>query len=462
MRLRKQDAVLAFAAKEREAVMRRILLCAALPLLAGAGAAAQPIGEISLTIYNGNLALVREVRRLDVAAGRSRLEFRDVSTGIRPETVALSGSGLAVVEQNFDYDLLTPGKMMEKAVGRQIQIVRTNMATGAETTQTATVLSVNSGVILRIGDRIEVLRDDGVPTRVIFDGVPENLRARPTLSVTVDSARAGARDTTLSYLTTGLSWTADYVGEFDENAGQLSLQGWVTLTNRTDTRFTDVTPRLVAENVTQTSSNNGGVRVAGRGAATAQGDDDYPVYVLPGRVTVAEQQTKQVAFLEMPDIKAEKRYGIRVSGFASYDKPMHVGTGVVLTNPKPMPSGTVRVYMRDTDGAPKFVGEQRLGAAPAGSEIQLSLGEAFDVTVHPTVTESVMLANDRVRRVMRYQFRNARGQAVRVSLRHEGLTNIEISNASLPPRRVDAGIQEWDVPIPARGETILTFTAIEN
>ncbi|HEX2761085.1 MAG TPA: DUF4139 domain-containing protein, partial [Rhizomicrobium sp.] len=383
--------------------MRRVLkgipltipLCAV--LLMGAGPLDETPRQVSLTIYNGNLALVQEVRRLDVPAGRTRLEFRNVSTGIRPETVALAGTGLSIVEQNYDYDLLTPSKMMEKAVGKEIRIVRTNPATGAETMTTATVLSVNDGVVLKMGDRIEVLRDDGIPTRVIFDGIPENLRARPTLSVTVEAAGAGARDATLSYLSTGLSWTADYVAQYDEAGGQLALQGWVTLTNRTDTRFADVTPRLVAESVGTAprpfgATPAGGVRTAGQGTAAGNNSEDFPVYVLPGKVTVAEQQTKQVSFLEAPNIRAQKIYEYRSGGFASYDAPAHVSTNLALTNPKQMPAGVVRVYMRDADGAPKFVGEQRLSAAPAGSGLFLQLGEAFDVTVKPTLTDSEVLA----------------------------------------------------------------------
>ena len=448
--------------------MRRFLLCVALPFLMGAGPVDENPRQVSLTIYNGNLALVQDVRRLDVAAGRSRLEFRNVSTGIRPETVALTGAGLGVIEQNFDYDLLTPSKMMEKAVGKQIQIIRTNPATGAETSLNATVLSVNEGVVLRIGERIEVLRDDGIPTRVIFDGVPENLRARPTLSVTVDAAAAGARDATLSYLTTGLSWTADYVAQYDETAAQLSLQGWVTLTNNTGTSFTDVVPRLVAESmgtpaqprpfIAPPPRSGGGVRTAGQGG---DGDgEDFPVYVLPQRVTVMEQQTKQVSFLEVPGVKAQKIYEYRTGGFFSQDAPAHVATTVMLTNPKAMPAGVVRVYMRDTDGTPKFVGEQRLSAAPAGSEIGLRLGEAFDVTVKSTVTTSESLGGDRVRRVMRYEFRNARPGPVTVNFRQDGLwaSTTEITGASQAGRRIDAFSQEWDVPIPARGATILTFT----
>src|SRR5579875_1183387 len=192
------------------------------PRVAGAPPTTPPDSDVSLTIYNSNLALVQDHRVVNLPAGRSRLELKDVSASIRPETATLDGPGVSVVEQNFDYDLLTPAKMMEKAVGHQVQIVRTNPGNGAQTTETATVLSANGGVVLKIGDRIEVLRDDGVPTRVIFDRVPETLRAQPTLSVLVQ-ARGGPTPVDLSYLTTGLSWKADYVALFDEAKGAIDL-----------------------------------------------------------------------------------------------------------------------------------------------------------------------------------------------------------------------------------------------
>jgi hypothetical protein len=187
-----------------------LLAVAALALPAWTPIWAQTGPGLEVTIYNGDLALVRDARQLDIANGRQRLEFKQVSSAIRPETVTLAADGVDIVEQNFDYDLLTPAKLMEKAVGQQVTIVRTNPGTGAETTEVATVVAANEGVVLKIGERIEVLRDDGVPTRVIFAKVPDNLRAQPTLSVTVDSDHAGPRLATLSYLTTGLSWKADY------------------------------------------------------------------------------------------------------------------------------------------------------------------------------------------------------------------------------------------------------------
>src|SRR5271155_4973501 len=201
---------------------------------------------VSVTIYNDNLALIQDRRDIDVKGGRQRIEFQDVSAQIRPETVSLKAADIAIVEQNFDFDLLTPAKLMEKAVGHVVTIVRVNPATGAETREQAQVLATNGGVVLKIGERIEVLRDDGLPVRVIFDKVPDNLRARPTLSVSINGAHAGTRRATLSYLTPGLGWKADYVALYNENDSKIDVQGWVTLTNSSGTTYENAQTLLVA------------------------------------------------------------------------------------------------------------------------------------------------------------------------------------------------------------------------
>jgi hypothetical protein len=447
--------------------MRRMLLLAALPLLMGADPADEN-RQVSLTIYNSDLALVEDVRQQDVAAGRSRLEFKDVSAQIRPETVALSGKGLSIVEQNFDYDLLTPSKMMEKAVGKQVQIVRTNPATGKETPETATVLSVNEGVVLRIGNRIEVLRDDGIPTRVLFDGIPENLRAQPTLSVTVDAQGAGPRETTLSYLTSGLTWTADYVAQFDEKQATIGLQGWITLSNKSGVSFNNAKTRLVAGNI------SGGpvyapymqrrpvANVRSGTGALGESAGDFPMYTLPERVTVAENQTKQVSFLDIAGLKAKKIYEYRSNGFSSQETPAHAAVAVSFSNSgRALPAGTVRVYMRDTDGTAKFVGENPIDQTPANSELSVKLGEAFDVTAQPTLVSSEKMSRDRTRYTMRWSLRNARGEPVTLDVRQGGLygRDSEVGDESTPGRRIDAYTQVWSVPVPANGEAILTYSA---
>src|ERR1700726_749066 len=206
---------------------------------------------LSVTIYADDLALVQDRRDIEVKGGRQRLEFQDVSAQIRPETASLTAADIGIVEQNFDFDLLTPAKLMEKAIGHEVTIVRVNPATGAETREQALVLATNGGLVLKIGQRIEVLRDDGLPVRVIFDKVPENLRARPTLSVTVIGGRAGTRPATLSYLTPGLGWRADYVALYNEADGKIDVQGWVTLTNSSGVTYDNAQTLLVAGSPTQ-------------------------------------------------------------------------------------------------------------------------------------------------------------------------------------------------------------------
>src|SRR5450631_2534203 len=221
------------------------LIVGCLPwLFAGTSFAAER--TLAVTIYAGDLALITDVRQIDVRGGRQRIEFQDVSAQIRPETVSLTAADISIVEQNFDFDLLTPAKLMEKAVGREITIVRVNPASGAETREQAEVLATNGGVVLKIGQRIEVLRDDGLPVRVIFDKVPDNLRARPTLSVTITGGHAGTRPATLSYLTPGLSWRADYVALYDEGDNKIDVQGWVTLTNSSGSTYENAQTLLVA------------------------------------------------------------------------------------------------------------------------------------------------------------------------------------------------------------------------
>jgi len=144
--------------------------------------------QVSVTIYNRDLALVEHVRPLTLPAGIQRVEFAGVSAQILPQTVSFEAANVELLEQNFDYDLLTPAKLMEKAIGGKVRVVRTNPATGAETSEIAEVLSTTGGTVMRIDNRIEVLRDDNLPARVIFDKVPDNLRARPTLSVLVNAA----------------------------------------------------------------------------------------------------------------------------------------------------------------------------------------------------------------------------------------------------------------------------------
>lgn len=436
---------------------------------------------VSLTIYNQNIALVEDTRSLTLPAGRSRREFPGVSASIRPETVGLAGRGLSVVEQNFDYDLLTPDKLMQSAVGEEIGIVRTNPGSGAQETQRARVLAANQGVVLAVDGHIEVLRDDGVPTRVIFDEVPRNLRPRPTLSVTLDAAGAGQRDVTLTYLTTGLQWKADYVARFDERAGRLDLTGWITLTNQSGVTFTDADTRVVAGDVALINPNNpyGGrypqpPRPPARGNGTeqggAQGLADVYIYPLPEPVTVANNQTKQVGLLDVSNVPASKRYLFEAGYFNTETEPRAADVAVIFSNSRAsgvgtqLPAGVARVYVNDEAGEPRFIGEDQVPHTPAGSDIVITTGQAFDVTVQPRVVSTQSAPKPayyrwRTQFEMQYTVRNARPQAVVVEVRQHGLgRDTQLSAQSIDGVVQDANTIVWRVPVPANGETVLTAT----
>jgi hypothetical protein len=449
--------------------MRRLLLttaalaCAALPV---AGAAWAEPSRVAVTIYNSGQSLVEDVRTETLVAGRQRIEFKDVSSNIRPETVTLSAPGISIVEQNFDFDLLSPDSLMEKAVGETVKIVRFTPGTGAQTTESAKVLAVNNGVVLQIGDRIEVLRADGIPTRVIFDKVPPNLRARPTLSVTVDAEKPGPRETRLTYLTTGLGWRADYVALFDEKNGRIDTQGWITLTNTSGVSYDKAKVQLVAGDV-----GRGGIRynppaMVSAGTVTGKGPQalsDYYLYPLSEPTTISDNQTKQVSFLDVIGAPAKKAYRLDMGGFRSQEQPIAAtvrlefaaggGTG------QPLPAGTIRFYVRDAAGDPKFIGENAIGHTPAGSGLSIQIGQAFDVTLQPTMVAQDKRGASKTRYEMSYLLRNARAEPVTVEVRQNGLgRDGKLVKESLQSRNLDADTLAWDVPVPANGETVLTFT----
>ncbi|WP_435417292.1 DUF4139 domain-containing protein [Parerythrobacter aurantius] len=458
-------------------------------------------GDVAVTIYNNDIALVQDVRPLPIGSGRSRIEFPDVSARIRPETLSFNAADTTIIEQNFDFDLLTPQKMMEKAVGQTVTLVRTNPATGAETRERAEVLSTTGGVVIRIGDRIEVLRDDGLPVRVVFDRVPPNLRARPTLSVNVDSTRGGTRPAQIRYLTAGLGWSADYVALYDEGRGTIDMQGWVTLTNSTGTTFTQADTLLVAGSPGQGGYSSRafapGMTRAGTEAADREQLGDFYLYPIAGRTTIANNQTKQVSFLDVQAVRARKIYARTVNWMQTDQSPVNVSTAISFSSSREgglgdaLPAGTVRFYQRDSQGSPQFIGENYIGHTPMGSELTLSTGDAFDIFVKAEVekreeitsTEWEKTERYRVirkgevqevvdverpkrfyRTTMRYTLTNAKASAVEVDLTATNLMrgwwsdDYRIVSEDIPGQQLNWDSRKWVVPVPAEGERVIRVT----
>ena len=454
------------------------LVLAGVPLAAQAQTAAVPPseqsaqGDVSVTIYNNDLALVQDTRTLTLPAGRTRQEFPDVSARIRPETVTLAAAGTSIVEQNFDFDLLTPQKLMDKAVGQTVTLVRTNPQSGAETSERARVLANNGGTIVQVGNRIEVLGSG--QGRVVFASLPPNLRARPTLSVTLDSASAGARPVTLNYLSNGFGWQADYVALFNEVAGKIDVQGWITLTNTTGTSFANATTLLVAgvprsdgsRGTTPRYGNSPSRNVPGNrpGTETSAREKlgDFYIYPLKERTTIANAQQKQVSFLDVGGIPAAKAYFYRNGWLDTSDEAKSVDTVLRFSSSRDgglgdaLPAGTVRVYMRDARGQPQFIGESGIPHTPMGSRLALKTGEAFDVKVQPTVVKREALSPWVWRTTMHHKLTNARPQPAIVELAQAGLdswwNDTRIESESLKSDRTNSDEALWKVTVPANGE----------
>jgi len=474
-----------------------------------AGATAQSVpdpdataqGNLSLTIYNNDLALVQDVRELAIVQGQSRIEFPDVSARIQPETLSFAAANTAIIEQNFDYDLLTPTKLMEKAVGQTVTLLRTNPATGAETRERAKVLSTAGGVVIQIGDRIEVLRDDGLPVRVIFDRVPPNLRARPTLSVSLDSTRAGTRPVSLRYLTNGLGWNADYVALYNEAAGTIDMQGWVTLTNNTGTTFHRADTVLVAGDPNGGRGRGGygqrGMTRAGTEAANRERLGDFYLYPISGRTTIANAQTKQVSFLDVQSVPARKVYAAGIGWAQNDEESSNVESRIAFSTSRnqglgdALPAGTVRFYQRDSEGTQQFIGEKGIGHTPMGSDLSLVTGEAFDITVKAEVEKRETItgaeweksARYRVyesgkqvstveverprtfyRTTMRYTITNAKKAPVEVELAQSGLSrswlgdDTRVTAEDIKGEQRNADQRRYTVPVPAEGERVIRVT----
>jgi len=468
----------------RKWILLGTALCGAAPLFAQGqlptpGQTAQ--GDVAVTIYNNDRALVEDKRVLNLPAGRSRQEFRDVSAQIQPETVTLNGRGVGIVEQNFDFDLLTPAALMQNAVGQEVTLVRVNPATGQEVRERARVLAANGGVVLQIGDRIEVLRDDGLPARVIFDQVPASLRARPTLSVTVQADGGGPRPVALTYLTPGLGWSADYVALFDEANSRMDVQGWVTLTNNSGTPYVNASTLLVAGAVGQANPYQqryygGGyppppppppptIDRAGTQTAGRERLGDFYLYPLPERTTIADKQTKQVSFLDVQGAPATRGYEFNNGWLTTSQEPVSASTVLRFSSSRDgglgdaLPAGTVRVYQKDARGNPQFVGEHAIGHTPMGSQIGLATGQAFDVKVRPVVEERTRLNSSRWKTRMRYTLTNATPKPITVDLFQSGLVgDTRVTDESLKSARPNADQVRWSVPVPANGEAIVTAT----
>jgi hypothetical protein len=439
--------------------------------------------EVAVTIYNEDLALVRDQRQVTLPYGPVDLALREVSARIRPETALLRSlthpGELTILEQNFDFDLLTPRKLLEKYVGKDVQLVRTHPETGEDRYEAARVLAANDGVVLKIGDRIET----GVPGRLVFPDVPATLRDRPTLVITLDNKKAGQQTTELSYLTGGLGWRADYVAELNPDDSALDLSGWVTLTNQSGTTYRNALLQLVAGDVNRVRNEmrfRGDVVMEAsmsKGAAPQMREEglfEYHLYTLQRPTTIRDNQTKQVSLLNAAGVSVNKEF--RLQGSPHYyrgrqgdlGQKLKVGVFVEFDNRKrdnlgmPLPKGIVRVYKQDQEGRPQFVGEDRIDHTPEREKVRLKLGDAFDVTAERKQTDFKKLGgesryNYRFESAYEIKLKNSKDEEVTVIVAEPLPGDWQVLTESHKHSKASSDTALWKVMVPAKGETVLTY-----
>ncbi len=462
-----------------------LAFAAALPVFAADGELTSNLAdqrELAVTIYNDSLALVKDTRRIKLERGPNRLAWRDVSARIRPETALLRNlshtEGFWLIEQNFDFDLLTPQKLLDKYVGQEVRVIKTHPTSGAETQETARVLATNNGAVLQYADRIET----GIAGRLAFKSVPPTLRDRPTLVISLNSP-VGEQNLELSYLTGGLAWKADYIAELSAKDDKIDLNGWVTLTNNSGARYENARLQLVAgdvnrvrEETTFAQAPRNMLAQAAPAAAPKMAEEslfEYHLYTLDRPTTLAEQQTKQVALMTAAGVAVNKEFVLRGadyyyrSAYGDLGQKLKVGVFVEFDNSGanlgiPLPKGVVRVYKKDGAGNAQFVGEDRIDHTPKNEKVRLKLGEAFDVTADKKQTDFQKLSgfgkyNYVFESTYRIELKNAKNEAATVKVIEPVPGDWEILEESHPHKKEAANTAVWRVSVPANGKTVVTY-----
>jgi hypothetical protein len=434
---------------------------------------------VAVTIYNENLALVKDRRRIGLEKGESRLAWRNVSVQIRPETAMLGETAgqlpVSLLEQNFDFDLLTPESLLQKYVGRTVQVIRTN-DDGEREIEDAIVLAANEGPVLRYADRIET----AVIGHLAFPDVPEDLRDQPTLILHLTSESAGEGLFELSYLTGGLGWKADYVADLSTDGTEIDLNGWVTLTNRSGIAYRQAQVQLVAGEVHQVREElampmmaRGVPMMADAAMPEEESLAEYHLYTLPRSTDILNNQTKQVALLGAPRVPVTRELIVRGHPHAYQSRSsdgwskLPVATTLRFENKNgslgvPLPKGVMRVYAKDSKGNAQFVGEDAVDHTPKNETVTLALGESFDVTARRRQTEFKKLAGSSAydyayEAAFELEVKNAKTEAVQVKLVESIPGDWSMLQESQAHTKDASNLVSWQIQVPAEGMTTLSW-----
>ena len=439
--------------------------------------------DLSVTVYNSDIALVRDVRTLDLPRGTFNLSFMDIAATVNPATVHFRSisepSRVSVLEQNYEYDLLEPDKLLRKYVGRDVTLVRNRQVNG--TTQqeevTAHLLSYNSQPVWRINNEIVTgFHAD----HIRFPELPDSLFTRPTLIWTLDNEGTARHQVEAKYLAGKLSWNADYVLTVARDDSRADIDGWVTLTNGSGTMFRNAKLQLVAGELNRVRNTFNRMldeaqsrrELAAAAPAMAQeAFSEYHLYTLARKTTINNNETKQVNMLSGTGFPVLKRYVVNgqqfyyhnfhrpgapikdsVEVFYQFKNEVKGGLGM------PMPAGTVRVYQSDSTGGTQFVGEDRIGHTPKDETLNLKIGHAFDVVAERNQVDFLKTSSSVYEVEYAVTLRNRKTTPITVEVNEPiGAASWRMLQSSHKYTKTAAFAAQFMVPVPAGGEAVLKY-----
>jgi len=435
-----------------------------------------PDQSLAVTVYNGNLGLVKDTRRLTVEKGVNVLPFPGVAAHIDPTSVALKALDHAgvvdVLEQNYEYDLLTPEALLNKYVGEEVTLVF--VRDEKEEAVRAKLLSTQGGTVYQIGDSIAL----NPPARVVLPALKGDLKAQPTLLWTLRSGRSGPESVEVSYLTGGLNWKADYVVTLDPQGTALDLGGWVTLENHSGAAYPNARLKLVAGDIHR-AEVEGRSELAAKAALREAADAtspfversffEYHLYDLERPTTLKNNQTKQIRLLSAEGVKTQKLFilagapwyytqtyggekGLKVGVYQEFENRKQNGLGI------PLPAGVLRLYQADMDGSLQLIGEDRIDHTPKDERVRVKVGEAFDVVAERRQTDfRVLVSGHLYESEFEVVLRNHKQEAVEVRVVEPLPSDWTMMSNTHEYEKLDAFTVQFKVPVPRDGEAVLKY-----
>jgi hypothetical protein len=438
--------------------------------------------DLSLTVYNGNLVLIRDVRQIRLHSGVFPLRFEGVASSINPTTVHFRSltapDRLSVVEQNYEYDLLDPQKLLQKYVGREVTLVRPETSAGSTrwVETKAVLLANNGGPVWKIGN--EIVTGMGADS-YRFPDLPENLYSQPTLIWTLDNRGADSQRVEASYLANSMNWNADYVLTVARDEKNADLDGWVTLTNNSGVAYNNAKLQLVAGQLHRTPVPMNMKAMAGALSAVAdeakqqfaqEAFSEYHLYTLGRRTSIQNNESKQISLLSATSIPVEKY--LLVEGQSYYFRNPQ-GIGNAIPQPvqvyyrfknedksglgMPLPAGTLRVYQSDSQGGTQFVGEDNISHTPKDESVRIHVGDAFDVICERKQMDYKKLASNLYEMEYQIALRNHENGPVTVEVREPVGGDWEIVNSNFKAEKLDSTTIGFSIPVQKDGAATLNY-----